>query len=538
MYKRYHLLQKPESIFVVSELKIATYPRASAYIACNARGTPLAPFVVFHSDPVQPSRLTAYSLPEFKGALFFNAKGTHGGDALFVWFRDHFVRCKTSYHGRSVILFVACPVSEISLRLVQLAEEERVVLVSVPSTVAHLVQPLSSGILRSLNAAISAGIQQLVTDGKLPPCVTVSQSLLATILAEVWADKWSCDDVRDAFAACGIFPLNVRAITAERIAAATSDNVSDSYIMNESSEDIVEDVTHGLNLLSELSTLEQQKESCIEQLIAEDPHQNVKQNVSEILDDANSSADSLHNCLQYPKPKVSTEILECFYGEDRGDESSTHTYSHRSSSVVCQPYICDQFECTESSFVVRGKHRLRGTRRLVTATDSIKLSNYTSSMACQSDAHNMSSVKHKKGVDYDKTHDRLALNSWHKNVTAAVGREVVDAQLSVGVDEARQKPALSGTGLNERNDSTQSVFCDTVPVCCEPHITAHNSDVDAALPVICSPSVGSCVSVRPNSDQHDSDSDRTKGTQIEFDVAAECDVEDSRQHVCCEVTIY
>jgi len=286
MYKKYHLLQKPESIFVVTELRIAAYPDATTYVACNARGTPIAPFVVFHSDPVDTSRLTAYSLPEFKDALFFNAEGTEDGDALFVWLRDHFLRCKSSYRDHSVVLFVGCPVSEISLRFVQLAEEEHVTLVSLPGTVAHLVHPLRSGILRSLNASISAGIKQLVSGAKLETGVTVSHSMLAMLLCEVWADKWSYDDVREAFASCGIFPLNVRAITAEQIAAATTnDNVSDSYIEIESGEDFDEDVTHGLNLLSELSTLEQQKESCTERLDAEGPQQrykNMKLNVSEV----------------------------------------------------------------------------------------------------------------------------------------------------------------------------------------------------------------------------------------------------------------
>lgn len=263
VYKKKRVLQKPESIFVVTEMNIATYPGASAYITCNARGTPLAPFVVFHNDAVDAARLTACSLPEFKHALFFNARGTHVGDALFVWFRDHFMQCQTSCHSHSVILFVGCPVSEISLRFIQLAEEEHVTLVSLPNAVAHLVHPLNPGLLHSLNAAISSGTEQLITDGKLAAGSRLSRSLLAMLLAELWADKWPYDDVRESFALCGIYPLNVHAITLERIVAGTSsDNVNESYITNENGTDINEDVAHGLNLLSELSTLEQQKESC------------------------------------------------------------------------------------------------------------------------------------------------------------------------------------------------------------------------------------------------------------------------------------
>lgn len=339
VYKKNRVLQKPESIFVVTEMKIATYPGATAYVACNARGTPLAPFVVFHNDPVDAARLTAYSLPEFKDALFFNARGTHDGDALFVWFRDHFMQCRTSFHGRSVILFVGCPVSEISLRFIQLAEEEHVALISLPSAVAHLVHPLISGILHSLNADISSGIEQLITDGKLAAGSPLSHSLLAMLLAELWADKWPYDDVRESFASCGIFPLNIRAITAERIAATASDNVNDNCITSESGEDVDEDVAHGLNLLSELSTLEQQKESCTD---TQRRHKNMKLNVSKTVDGASAYAiiGSLHDHLQLHGPEVSGEVVTCFIGEEKDNEASKHACADMSSSVFCQPYIC------------------------------------------------------------------------------------------------------------------------------------------------------------------------------------------------------
>jgi len=363
MYKKCHVKQKPESIFVVSELKIAAYPQTSAYIACNADGNPLAPFVVFHSRSTDTSRLTAYSLPEFKGALFFNAKGTHDGDALFVWFRDHFMQWKSRCPRRSAVLFVGCPVSEMSLRLVQLAEEERIALIAIPSAVAHLVQPLSFSILRSLNAAISTGIEQVVTSAKSASSGhALSQSLLATLLAEVWADKWLNDGVRRAFASCGLFPLNVCAISAERIAAAAGD---DSYIADESSED-VDAVTHGLNLLSELSTLEQQKESCTEPLVAEGSLQCYK-NVKLEIDNASASSYS----------QASREVFQCFAGED--SETSPPTYSDISLSVVNQPYICSGIDPKDSSITVRQKQSVHRSRRVIGTSKHSKVSNYANS---------------------------------------------------------------------------------------------------------------------------------------------------------------
>ena len=536
MYKKNHLLQKPESVFVVTELKISAYPHASAYIACNALGLPLAPLVVLHSAPVDKARLTAYSLPEFKDALFFNAKGAHDGDALFVWFRDHFMQFKARYHSRCVILFVSCPVSEMSLRLVQLAEEEHVALVSLPSTIAHLVQPLSSGTLHSVNAAISAGIEQLIADGRLASGTRLSHSLLAMLLAEVWADKWPCNDVTDAFALCGIFPLNVRAITAEHIAAAMpSDDVGESFIKTESGEDVNEDVTHGLNLLCELSTLEQQKESCSERLVAEGPRQCYK-NVNE-TGGAYASADASHNRLQCKKAKVSREVLNCYIADDKNDQTSLQAYADLSSAVVCQPNVCsrvtsqnddDQFDHAQNSVVVSRKRSVRESRqRVISASDRT---------AGQSNYDNVSSVQDKNRGDVcDETHDNCDnsfTSSNRQNMAAKVGWQVVNTEACdtcVTGSDARQK--VTDNRLNEPQEDAESVLCDSVPLCSEPQ--SCNSNIDATLHVIYCSSIGHSV---PTDIEQDN-SDRTEYTQIELDVAAECDIEDSCQQVCCEVII-
>ena len=531
MYKKYHLLQKPESIFVVTELKIAAYPRASAYIACNAHGMPLAPFVVFHHDPVDASRLSAYSLPEFKDALFFNARGAHDGDALFVWFRDHF---RPSCCGHSVVLFTSCPVSEISLRLVQLAEEEHVALVSMPDTVAHLVQPLSSGILHSLNAAISAGIEQLLTDGKLAQSgSTLSHSLLAVLLAEVWADQWPCNNIREAFASCGIFPLNVRAISAERIAAAsTSDNASDSYTTNES-DDIDDDVTHGLNLLSELSTLEQKKESCTERLAAEDPQQQqprrhcknvgLNVNVSEMVDDAGlyrgDNAGSTHHCLQSPKSEVSEKVLKCFIAGDKVNELPAQASPSTSRSVVCRSYVFTsgndsaQIDHTQRNVNSKEhKHSVDDTRHLVHATGTVELSNCTSARTCRNNSHKIRDHRERSSV---------LRNHCERNEATGVGRNVAASELTDRC--VRQKPALTNE-LCEYN----------VPVCCGPLINVYSSNVGAPLQVMYCPSVGSSMPL--NAEQ--ADSGRTETALTEIEMPAQSDIDDSCHQVCCEVVIY
>jgi len=536
MYKKYRLLQKPESIFVVTELKISAYPRASAYIACNARGVALSPFVQFHSDPVNASRLSAYSLPEYKDALFFNAKGAHDGDALFVWFRDHFLQCRASHHSSPMTLFIGCPVSEISLRLVQLAEEERVALVAVPGAVAHLVQPLSSAILRCLNAAVSGGFDQLLSVENLARSSSASHSLLALSLAKTWASQWPGDDVRDAFASCGIYPLNVRAISAERIAATSiSDDVSDCYTTNDSADDIGDDddddddVTHGLNLLSELSTLEQQKESSNERFNAEDlqhSYEDVTADVSDAAGDASAyastSADSLHNRAQQRKAKVHRKKVpkSVINEDDRSDETSTDVYAGLSfsQSNFCPSSVTDidQFERTQASLIVGGCHSVHDTQqRLIPPTDRVKLSSYAGSMTRRS-------VR-----DRTLSHCENSLSVNNRQWMSVHSENNSGCSAETGI--SRKAAAGELTAVDDLMQKANSL----------PQINAHKSGEDnSALQVIYCPSVSSGM---PINNMEQDGGDRTESAQIEapvVNVAAGCDNdEDSYQNVCYEVII-
>jgi hypothetical protein len=244
----------------VAEFKISACSHAVAILASSARGVPLPPFVILRGAAVDSTKPAVYYPPEFKDACFFNSRGRRDEDLMLYWFRDHFLRCIPYQRGRPLVLMMPRPVAtDVSLRLVQLAADESVSLVCLPAGISHLLQPLSSSILRSVDAAISSHVEHLSAQGRLPTGNVMTPSSLALVLASVWNSEWPTADVSHAFTDSGIYPLNVRAITVERIASSAPEEIesnSDTRDQDVNSDgdddDSTDDAEHGLNLLSEL----------------------------------------------------------------------------------------------------------------------------------------------------------------------------------------------------------------------------------------------------------------------------------------------
>lgn len=304
----------------MAELKLSAYSHTVAIVASSARGVALPPFVILRGVAVDSGKPAVFYPPEFKDACFFNSRGRRDEDVLLYWFRDHFLRCVPYQRGRPLVLLMARPVAtDVSLRLVQLAADESVSLVCLPAGISHLLQPLSSGILRALDAVISSQAEQLSAHARLPPGNMVTPSSLASVLATVWNSDWPTADVSSAFADGGIYPLNVRAITLERIASSTPEDVEvhsdsrDQDVNTDEDDDdddgeSTDDAEHGLNLLSELSTMEQMQDS--DSVIQQAADSGSKRVIWQRSDD--SYYDSVYSKINRRRrePKVSEELMK------------------------------------------------------------------------------------------------------------------------------------------------------------------------------------------------------------------------------------
>jgi DDE superfamily endonuclease len=324
----------------VAELKISACSHAVAILASSARGVPLPPFVILRGAAVDSTKPAVFYPPEFKDACFFNSRGRRDEDLMLYWFRDHFLRCMPYQRGRPLVLLMPRPVaSDVSLRLVQLAADESVSLVCLPVGISHLLQPLSSSILRMVDAAVSSHVEHLSAQGRLPTGGVMTPSSLALVLASVWNNEWPTADVNHAFTDSGIYPLNVRAITVERIASCAPDEIemnSDTRDQDVESEgdddDSTDDAEHGLNLLSELSTMEQMQDNAsTHQRI---PYCAARRPVRLRTDD--SYYDSVYSKLgrRRREPKVSDELMRRILGGEGEDAAVGSSRTHPTSNPL------------------------------------------------------------------------------------------------------------------------------------------------------------------------------------------------------------
>ena len=81
------------------------------------------------------------------------------------------------------MLYLSRAVNDISLQLAQLAKEERIMLVSIPPGVSHLLQPLDEEMTRHVETMIAKRAKKWQDENKGQ---AVSQKALAEILKKVW----------------------------------------------------------------------------------------------------------------------------------------------------------------------------------------------------------------------------------------------------------------------------------------------------------------------------------------------------------------
>ena len=168
-------------------------------------------------------------------------------EILLSWFRDYFLRkIRLAGNNRPSVLFLNQPISNISIRLVQMAADEQVQLVSIPSGISHLIQPLNEELLERLDDLVTKRSKKWIEEREE---TVLSGVGMADVLRKVWQKAFPPEIVIKNFTENGLFPLNIRAISNERIMSSMP-SVCETAL-NPSPPD---EAVHGLTLLSELSS--------------------------------------------------------------------------------------------------------------------------------------------------------------------------------------------------------------------------------------------------------------------------------------------
>lgn len=102
----------------------------------------------------------------------------------------------------------------------QLAKEERVSLVALPTGAEHLLQALDAETCNAFRDTFGRRVEQWEGENLGTP---FTHGIFAALLQKVWRKFFAApDELAQKFAANGLYPLNPAAISAERIVALAS----------------------------------------------------------------------------------------------------------------------------------------------------------------------------------------------------------------------------------------------------------------------------------------------------------------------------
>ena len=223
IYARLNLLAKPMQVFncdetgisvvhnpgrVVTEMgrkkvwSLTSGERGKTHtvITCvSASGYAIPPMMIYPRVRMSDA-LKAGAVP---GTLFGCSKtGWVNQDLYIEWFR-FFISLIPAI--RPVLLVMDGHCSHMSLEVIQLAQENDIHLLCLPSHTSHLLQPLDVGVFKSLKSFYSKACKQFMVDN--PGCVVRSENL-ASLLAVAWSQSVTPLNIMSGFRKSGIYPLN------------------------------------------------------------------------------------------------------------------------------------------------------------------------------------------------------------------------------------------------------------------------------------------------------------------------------------------
>lgn len=174
--------------------------RNHTIVACgSASGYILPPMIVF--PRVRVSEALKVSAPP-GSMIAAQKKGWITGELYLKWFRFFLEQIPPA---RPVLLIQDGCSSHISIELIELAKENDVHLLCLPSHTTHILQPLDVGVFSSFKHHVGLALNTLLrsSEGRVP----TSEDIPA-ILSEAWPKSMTPVNLMSGFRKSGIHPLN------------------------------------------------------------------------------------------------------------------------------------------------------------------------------------------------------------------------------------------------------------------------------------------------------------------------------------------
>ena len=214
-------------------------------ITCvSASGYAIPPMMIYPRTRMSEGLKTG-AVP---GTLFSCSKSGWVNQDLYLEWLRFFISSIPA--ARPVLLIEDGHSSHISLEVIELAQENDIHLLCLPSHTSHLLQPLDVGVFKSLKSFFNKACKQFMADN--PGCVVRSENL-----ASLLAIATECN-IMSGFRKCGIHPLNPGVIDDRQTAPsqAVCGGVVQSELQEPSSPGVSSSHGSGLTTLTPQTTSE------------------------------------------------------------------------------------------------------------------------------------------------------------------------------------------------------------------------------------------------------------------------------------------
>lgn len=186
---------------------------STTVLACvSADGSVLPPLIIFKGAAVQ-ARWT--STDGFPGTLYATSKNGWMEEAQFLnWFANGFIpfvkeiRSKESTLNQSALLVYDGHCSHISVKIIEIALQNNIVLMRLPSHLTDKMQPLDKCVFGPIKTHWE---KKLIAYGKTQMgkgCMRLSKQLFSQFIGETWKEAMSADNIISGFLSTGLFPVD------------------------------------------------------------------------------------------------------------------------------------------------------------------------------------------------------------------------------------------------------------------------------------------------------------------------------------------
>ena len=293
IYGRLNLVTKPMQVYNVDETGVSivhkqgkvlaqlgqhhVYSITSAergkthtIVSCvSGAGQVLPPMMIYPRKQKVPDHIKSGCVPN---TLFANSENGWINSELFLeWFKFFLSNIPST---RPIILIQDGHTSHLSIPLIELAQENNVHLLCLPSHTTHILQPLDVGVFHSFKSNFSKACHRYLM-GR--PGQVITTAAIASLIHDAWYNSFTPLNILSGFKKCGIHPLNPGEVSDRQLAPSKAVHVAytsqpeclskpETTTGNEGHESVATNSLHGSTSTvcssdssSKLFTLEQHK---------------------------------------------------------------------------------------------------------------------------------------------------------------------------------------------------------------------------------------------------------------------------------------